>query len=75
MNRQIKERRRRGIAKQIGLLKSEIHSANKKSAIFFLLGLAFGLLANVLFKLLIYQFLYTRTNNLHYCWLSTTRVQ
>ncbi|MDH5266254.1 MAG: hypothetical protein OEW62_01095 [Candidatus Bathyarchaeota archaeon] len=52
MSGQIEERRLRGIAKQIGLLKSEIHNANKKNMTRFLLGLALGLLANVLIKLL-----------------------
>lgn len=52
MSGQIEERRLRGIAKQIGLLKSEIRNTNKKGILRFLLGLTLGLLANVLIELL-----------------------
>ena len=51
MSGHLEERRLRGIAKQIGLLKSEIHHANKKNMTRFLLGLALGLLANIIIKL------------------------
>ena len=52
MSGQIEERRLRGIAKQIGFLKSEIHNANKKSMTRFLLGLALGLLVNIIIQIL-----------------------
>jgi hypothetical protein len=52
MNGQIEERRLRGIAKQIGLLKSELRKENKKNILLFLLGLAVGLLTNILTGLL-----------------------
>jgi len=49
---QIEDRRLKGIARQIGLLKSEIRKENKKNIMRFLLGLTVGLLANVLMALL-----------------------
>ncbi len=52
MNEQIDERRVRGIAKQIGILKNEIRREREKNTMFFLLGLIAGLLINVLMKLL-----------------------
>ncbi len=52
MSGQIEERRLKGIAKQIGLLKSEIRDTNKKSMVRFLVGLTLGLLANILIELL-----------------------
>lgn len=52
MNGQVEERRLRGIAKQIGLLKSEIRKENRKSIMLFLLGLTAGLLINILVGLL-----------------------
>lgn len=52
MSGQIEERRLKGIAKQIGLLKSQIRDTNKKSMVRFLLGLTLGLLANILIELL-----------------------
>lgn len=49
---QIEERRLRGIAKQIGFLKSELHKESRKNITLFLLGLTLGLLTNVLIELL-----------------------
>jgi len=49
---QIEERRIRGIAKQIGLLKTEIRRERRKNVMLFLLGLTIGLLMNILVKLL-----------------------
>ena len=53
MSEFIHERRIRGIAKQIGLLKSEIRQERKKNVTLFLLGLTVGLLANIIFKLIV----------------------
>lgn len=52
VTRQIEDRRIRGIAKQIGLLKTEIQREKRKNITLFLLGLTIGLLTNVLLKLL-----------------------
>ncbi len=49
---QIEERRLRGIAKQIGFLKSEPHKENRKNIMLFLLGLTLGLVTNILIELL-----------------------
>jgi hypothetical protein len=46
------DRRIKGIARQIGLLKSEIQKESKRNMMLFLLGLTAGLLANVLIQLL-----------------------
>lgn len=54
MNEQIEERRIRGIARQIGLLKIQLRKESAKNLTRFLLGLALGLLANVLLELLIF---------------------
>ena len=51
MTSQIEERRIRGIAKQIGLLKVEIQREKRKNLMLFLLGLTLGLLTNFLLKL------------------------
>lgn len=48
MSGQIEERRIKGIAKQIGLLKCEIDKESKKSIVLFLLGVVVGLLTNIL---------------------------
>jgi len=53
MSVQNEERRIRGIAKQIGLLKCEIRKENRKNTLFFLVGLTVGLLSNVLIEMLI----------------------
>jgi hypothetical protein len=53
MSGQTEERRIRGIAKQIGLLKFEIRKENRKNTIFFFVGLTVGLLMNILIELLI----------------------
>ena len=52
MSERIEDRRIRGIAREIGLLKSEIQKGNKKNMLLFLLGITVGLLANVLVGLL-----------------------
>lgn len=52
MSGQIEDRRIRGIAKQIGILKCEIRRERKRNIIFFLSGLATGLIMNVLIGLL-----------------------
>jgi hypothetical protein len=46
------DRRIKGIARQIGLLKSEIQKESKRNMMLFLLGLTAGLLANVVIELL-----------------------
>jgi hypothetical protein len=46
------DRRIKGIARQIGLLKSEIQKESKRNMMLFLLGLTAGLLANVVIQLL-----------------------
>lgn len=48
------ERRIRGIAKQIGLLKCELRKEHRKNTLFFIVGLAVGLLSNVLSEMLIF---------------------
>ena len=48
----IEERRIKGIAKQIGLLKAELCHERKKSMLFLLLGVICGLLINVSIELL-----------------------
>lgn len=53
MGGQTEERRIRGIAKQIGLLKCEIRKENKKNTAFFLVGVTVGLLSNFLIGMLI----------------------
>ena len=53
MSGQSEERRIRGIARQIGLLKFEIRKENRKSTLFFFAGLTIGLLMNILVELLI----------------------
>jgi len=50
---QVEDRRIRGIARQICLLKSEMRKESKKNIVLFLLGLTVGLLVNVLVGLLI----------------------
>ncbi|MGD8545934.1 MAG: hypothetical protein PVH12_07140 [Candidatus Bathyarchaeota archaeon] len=52
MSEYVRERRLRGIAKQIGLLKSEIRTANKKTLILFFAGLAIGLVTNIFIELI-----------------------
>lgn len=49
---QIEERRVRGIAKQIGFLKSQLRKESRKSIMRFLLGLTVGLLSNIIIELL-----------------------
>ena len=49
---QIEERRVRGIAKQIGFLKSQLRKESRKNIMLFLLGLTGGLLSNILIDLL-----------------------
>lgn len=54
MSEEIEERRIRGIAKQIGLLKVQIRKESKRNVTRFLMGLGLGLLANILIELLIF---------------------
>ena len=49
---QIEERRLRGIAKQIGFLKSQLRKESRKNITLFLLGLTVGLLSNIIIELL-----------------------
>jgi len=46
------ERRIRGIAKQIGILKKAIHNLKKKRIIDFLLGIIVGVLLSILIQLI-----------------------
>ena len=50
---QIEERRLRGIAKQIGFLKSQLRRESRKNIMRFLSGLTVGLLFNILIEILI----------------------
>ncbi|NIO38481.1 hypothetical protein GTO27_12405 [Candidatus Bathyarchaeota archaeon] len=52
MDEQIEDRRIRGIARQIGFLKSQIRKENRKNLMRFFIGLATGLLANVVIEFL-----------------------
>lgn len=52
MKEQVEERWTKGIAKQIGLLKSEIQNENRKSLMLFLLGVITGQVLNLLVELL-----------------------
>ena len=52
MSAHFEDRRIRGIARQIGILKCELRRERRRNVMFFLLGMIIGLLMNMLTKFL-----------------------
>ena len=52
MSASFEERRIRGIARQIGILKCELRRERRRNMMFFLLGMTLGLIMNIVLKLL-----------------------